>query len=553
MGRGIGKQVGLALLAALASALVGGCGGDSKTTTVTSAANAGLAAAAAPASEAGAPDEYSSGGPLLVDSGFRPGVDGFSFENYGPGYQDLTASEMVALFGPKVCSSGSATECVLTPPAQSWMAASNRGMGGGHCFGFSVTSLMMFERSLDPLDFGAPLTFQLGLEQNVALQSQLAEAMAVQGSPRVLRSTLTGPPTAVLRFLQEKLAEKDETYTIGIFDSAAADAVGHAVTPYGIEDRGHGHFAVLIYDNNYPGITRAIDIDTHRDTWSYETAPNPDVGSYLFQGKGSVNTIRLIPTGSTYGVQPCPFCRKSGGRSRFNSDGATSAGLRQLNALPAGTYDEVSLLGDPINHGHLVLTDSEGNTTGIVDGELVNEIPGVRLVTPLSAQNFKQTPEPIYQVPDSVHYTITLDGSDLEAPDTETVSIVGPGYSATAGEIDLEPGQRIELELGADGTSLTYEAGPGEAQAAQLQIGIEQPGGGDYRFTVATPPIESGSAVTAAADPDDGSVMVDAGDVDSTGRYGLTVEQLRPSGADPSDGRAVRIEGGDSAQVTLDP
>jgi hypothetical protein len=547
----IGKRVAVALLAALAIVVAASCGGDSNTTTVTGPANAGLAAAAAPASEAGAPAEHLVSGTVKVDSGFRPAVDGFSFENYGPGYQDLTAAEMVDLFGPKVCSSGSGAECVLTPPAQSWMSTTNRGMRGGHCFGFSVTSLMMFERGLDPLTFGAPLTWQLGLEGNIPLQSQLAEAMAVQSSPRVTRSFLTGPPNAVLEFLRRRLEPKDETWTIGMYDSPDANAAGHAVTPYGIEDRGDGQFAVLIYDNNYPGITRAISIDTRRNAWSYETAPNPDVGSYLFQGRGRVNPLFLIPTGSTYGVQPCPFCKRPGAQvSRFRDEGAP-AGLRQMKALPAGSYEEVSLLGDTINHGHLVLTDGEGRTTGIVDGKLVNEIPNVRVITPLRAQNFKQAPEPVYQVPRSVGYTITLDGSDLEAPDVETVSIVGPGYSATAGEIDLQPGQRIELDLRADGTALTYEAGPGQAQAPQLQIGVEQPGG-DYRFTVATPPIETGSAVTAAADPEDGSVMVDAGGVETTGRYGLTVEQLLPSGADPAEGRAVRVRGGSSAQVRLD-
>jgi hypothetical protein len=541
-----------ALLAVLAIVLPAGCGDSSSTTTTTSPDNAGLSAAAASASEAGPPATYDGDGALLADSGFRPELDGFGFENYGPGYQDLTPAEMVDLFGPKVCASGSAASCVLTPPAESWMSSANRSMRGGHCFGFSVSALMIFEDGLDPLQFGAPLTPQLGLDGNIALQGQIAETMALQSSPQVQRAMLQGPPNAVLKFLRRALERRGETWTIGMFDSPAHRA-GHAVTPYGIEDRGDGQYAVLIYDNNYPGITRAIDFDTRRNAWSYEASPNPDVASYLFHGRGSVNPLILIPTGPAYGVQPCPFCRRPGQSRapRFFAEEAP-AGLEPRARPEPGTYEEVSLIGDSINHGHLVITDGAGRRTGFVDGELVNEIPGVQVIAPLLAQNFKEAPEPTYQVPLKVNFTVALDGSDLEAPDAEAVSIVGPGYSAVAGNIDLQPDQRVELRLSGDGTTLSYRAGAGEAQSPQLQIGVQQPGG-DYAFSVATPPLDAGSEVTTVADPDAGRLTVDAGEVEDAGRYGLVVKQLRPSGSHPAKGRSVRVRGGGSAEVALQP
>jgi hypothetical protein len=173
------------------------------------------------------------------------------------------------------------------------------------------------------------------------------------------------------------------------------------------------------------------------------------------------------------------------------------------------------------------------------------------VITPLLAQNFREAPEPRYQVPRKVRFTVSLDGTDLGAPDSEAVSIIGPGYSAVAGNIELQPGQRVGLQLSDDGTELSYRAGAGETQSPQLQIGLQRPGG-DYQFSVAAPPLDSGSTVTTVADPDAGSLTVDAGGVESAGRYGLAVKQFRPSGSHPASGRSVRVRGGGSAKVMLD-
>ena len=69
-------------------------------------------------------------------------------------------------------------------------------------------------------------------------------------------------------------------YTIKIFN---ADG-GHAITPYAVEDKGDGKFAVLVYDNNYPGITRAVEFDTNANTWSYNAATRPDLPEALYSG-----------------------------------------------------------------------------------------------------------------------------------------------------------------------------------------------------------------------------------------------------------------------------
>ena len=46
-----------------------------------------------------------SPGDMIADLGFRPAVNGFGFENYGEGHDDLTAVEVRRLFGDIACDS----------------------------------------------------------------------------------------------------------------------------------------------------------------------------------------------------------------------------------------------------------------------------------------------------------------------------------------------------------------------------------------------------------------------------------------------------------------
>jgi hypothetical protein len=542
--RGLARLLALAALVAVAVLVVAGCGGSSKKKqSIPTGANAGARIAASPATELGSVQAYTPTGRIVADSGFRPAVNGFRFGNYTTGYQDLTPAAMVDLFGPQVCASRQSVECVLTPPAQAWMAAENQGMQGGHCFGFSVTSLMMYHSLLNPLDFGGPTVPALPLFGNSPLQGRIAESFVLQDSPQVERAFLPGTPNEVLDTLMARLPDKKESYTLGIFNRMHDK--GHAVTPYAVEDRGSGKFAVLIYDNNYPNITRAVLFDRRLNTWSYEAAANPQEPSVLFDGDATTNPAVLIPTTPGVGVQPCSFCSTL---RRAPTPGFSARGLPA--SLTPGEYEEVSLAADGVNHGHLLLTDSAGHRTGYVDGKLMNEIPGARVITPLLARNFEQTPEPSYRIPRGVKFTISLDGGELKAPDAESVSVIGPGYSAVASNLTLRPDQRDQLQVTGNGTSMQYQAGAGHTQSPHLELGLQLPGN-DYRFAVTAPPLKGGSAVTAVARPAAKQLTLDAAGAKSAGSYSLTVTQLRPSGSQAARGRAVMVPSGGSARVRL--
>lgn len=221
-------------------------------------------------------EPYTPTGPITVDSGFVPDRHGFGFPNYGyePYVKEMTPASMVEMFGRVVCVGRRvAPKCVLKPNAEKWMVAQNVTMAGGHCYGFSVSALRFFTGGLDPLRFGAPSVPELTLRRNRPLQELLARTWAHQLLPGVQRRVFWGTPKEVLARLEKALANPaKETWTIAVFNKFG----GHAFTPYAVEDAGEGKRRVLVYDNNWPGITRAVRFDTRRNTYTYVGGEKPD-------------------------------------------------------------------------------------------------------------------------------------------------------------------------------------------------------------------------------------------------------------------------------------
>jgi len=526
--RAAARRLALGAALILSALLPSGCGGsDGGGFKKAVAPHVGARFAAASSEESGKPPPYAASGRVVADSGFRPAVDGFGFENYSSGYQDLTPAEVEDLFGPEACASGQGDTCVLTPPAEKLLSVENASMEtGGHCFGFSVTSLMMFQGLLDPFDYGGPVTVALPRD-SIKLQKRIAESFALQDVKRFRDEGLVGPPNAILNFLIKRLrTPRKENYTLAIMKRN--HSVGHAVTPYAVEDTGNGQAAVLIYDNNYPILPRAVMFDRRKNSWRYEAAANPSEPSQLYDGVGRKNPPILFPTSPAIRPQPCNFC-------------ATSQRKQ-------AAYNLVALGGDPVNHAHLLISDSNGNRTGYADGRLVNEIPGARVLPRLTVQNWRESPEPQYSIPNGANFSILLDGDNLSAPDTETVTVIGPGHDAVVTDITLRPGEQNRIELTQKGTRLAYRTDVGFSQSPRLELGLERPGR-DLKLSVTPSAIAGGSTLTTTARPRNRRLTVDAGEVRNDTRYALDVTQIKPSGKPVYRRKVVRLSGGTTTQL----
>jgi hypothetical protein len=467
-----------AVIAVVVSIGVGACGSDNSSPAKLAGHRVQTGTfGSAPQEQAVVPGaEYNATGRLVADDGFRPDTDGFSFPNYGgnSGATDLTPAGMAALFGPQVCASGTGSSCLLTPPAQEAMDQMNHATAGGHCYGFSVAALRFFKHVMEPTIFGASTVPSLNIQGNDSLQLEIAEAFVSQMFPSVQNSELTGSPNAILNELIRSLRANQDLYTIGITKTLAhnrsKEQVGHAITPYAVEDRGGGRFAVLIYDNNHPLKERAVLFNRNTNTWGYDAAQNPNDPTWHFQGTAKSPNMVIDSLSAGLGPQRCFFC----------------AG--------ANAYQQIALEGDPSNHSHLVITDPQGRRTGYVRGKLVTEIPGSKAITPLTDQNWRISPEPVYQVPVGVQLTVSIDGASLARPTVENVSLVAPGASAVVEGVKVAPLQKAQVRFGPVASSVRYSSGSVAGAAPVVKLGREV-GGADYAASVKAPVLKRGSTL----------------------------------------------------------
>ncbi|TMK40289.1 MAG: hypothetical protein E6G56_08330 [Actinobacteria bacterium] len=522
------------VLAGLAVALGAGCGGGGGKSEA--GAPGRLGSSGQPSLQsAGTASGYTPSGQLVADSGFRPDQNGFPFENYGGdvGAQDLGPAQMKDLFGDQVCANQANGQCTLSPPAQAWMNEVNKSMAGGHCMGFSVASLQLYKQQLKAPDFGASNPVSLSIGGNTGLQQRIAEDFAYQYLDKVKSAAIKGTPNEILDKLTEVLKSGDETYTLGFFKKDGSG--GHAVTPYAIEDKGNGKFAVLIYDNNYPKTVRAMDFDRNANSFSYNGSPNPAEAAGLYEGDPSSPQMILFPTSAGQGTQPCPFCMQGGG-GQATSDQSTdqssqssdqSSGTEQLDqgSEQAGKYYTVTLAGTPDNHANLVIEDDQGNQTGFINGKLVEDIDGVQVVDTLADQNWLGGEEPNYEIPLDKKVTITIDGSSLNKGDSETMTMTGPGYNAVVDDIKVNPGQKDTFEVSPDGSEISYTTDPQQTESPAIALGFQEQGP-DYAFAVAAGDIVGGSTISVMLDRNNHELTVDTAGTKAAGTYALDIQRI---------------------------
>ncbi len=461
---------------------------------------------------------------MIASSGFSPGRNGFSFANYGPGYANLSPNGMRGLFGDRVCAAPiKSKRCVLTPVAQRYLEEANRAMAGGHCFGFSALSILLFRHQFPPLA-KTPIK-RLKLRGNKELQHAIAYAFQWQTLPALQQELVRGTPTDVLRFLSSSLGRRGgELYTMAIFRNGFEG--GHAVTPYAVDNRGHGLYDVLVYDNNWPGQARRVHFDTNANTWSYVAASNPSVPDSVYSGNAQTGTLYLEPTTPGLGVHFCPFC-------------AATAGPR--------TYNEIRLAGNPENHAHLLIRDPQGRALGYENGKLVTQIAGATAVFPTASSNWQQHQEPVYRLPFGVNTQVTVDGSGLRFPDTEHFSLIGQNHDLAVDGMIVRPGERESIVLNGDDESMTYTSAGSQAASPLFNVGLVTLAG-NYSIGIQAVTLHPDSVIRIADDRGTSTLsMHDASASGQTFELHLTrqvdgkVEKLRAVRVEQPPGKTVDI------------
>lgn len=506
---------------------------------LTSTRPATAQAAALPPAPAPVTAALPTTGTVVADTGFRPNVDGFSFSNYDGG-NNLTAAALRRLFGPEVCAGGQDAPCLLTPAAEQWMGHYNRLMAaGGHCYGFSTLSLLFYAGHASSSGFGAPATPRLQLEGNQPLQQEIAYAWTFQALPAVRRAGISGAPATILDALIEGLNapggdsvsdSAGDSYTLAF--TKADGSGGHAVTPYAVEDRGGGEFAVLVYDSNYPGQARTLQIDRETNTWSYNAAANPKRPSGRYSGDAASQSLFLFPTGPALGPQPCPFCASSDAPGSSSGDAASDApGDASGDASGTGTaepaFTQVFLGGDAPPGARLVFASTTAGGDRSLTPPLRAELPGVKQYPIFTGDLWADSAPPDVYLPAGRSYALAIDPRDLTQAAKGDIVLIGRGFMLAARHLQVDPGADPSvLYPAADGSSLSFIAAGEETPTFDLGTTA---GGASYALTVAGASLPGGASADLALDGD-GALQIAFGDTDAPLQYDLALRRVDAEG-----------------------
>ena len=364
---------------------------------------------------------------------FRPRPHGYQFENSDSweDQYDFTPSDLRRLFGDaNVCFTTANGICLLTPTAQNWLSMVWSSLNGASCEGMAVTA-NRFYRGLDfPGDFypGAQATWDLpspvvpieNVRRNIAYFHTLQWSPSAKDAMRV-ESTQT--PSEVLTRLEESFQQDipDDPYVINLINKELKQ--GHAVVPYGIEQKGNNLWYIWIYDPNYPGETRQyIEVDRAADTWKY--------GYLSWEGDAFTQSLYAIHTSAFKPKQTgsCPFCK----------------GQEAPNTL------QIVLTS---NGGNLTIADNYGNRLGYVGGQFVKEIPG-GFASPGFNGGFESA-EPTYYLPFGQGYSMVLDGRNSVFSEDVSLCQYGVGYGNCIYRT-LSPSTHDEIVIYEDGTSIIF-------------------------------------------------------------------------------------------------
>ncbi len=483
-------------------------GGEASPTNVAAGGEASPTSAAA-----GGEASPTAGATSAADLGFRAKPNGFSFPNYSGDYPNtpatLTLDAVRKMFGDAaVCASVSGDTCTPKQDAALWMDQQNKGINGGSCEGFAVASLRMFKGQIKPADFdpNAAVAFDLKLEGNAKLRSQIAADWALQNIEPVSSfgaQTRTKTPAQILELLIAALANPaGDQYTLGIWHGKE----GHAVVPYSAEDKGNGLFWLHVYDNNYPGDDKYVEIDRNANTWKYALAAvNPAADPSPWGGGVGGDPMDLTSLSVRDGNLVCPWCGSAGGGLLLQPNGGQSR--------------QVWLDGK----ADALITDAVGHKLGYENGKFVNDIPGA-YYTLIKGDALVANHEPIYYLPEGSDYSIDITGTNLSGSDTEELALFGQGMAADVTNIKLDKG--VDNQLSLTGQKLDFKAGA--VESPDIKLAMEM-GGKSYEVDINGLAAQSGQDISVSMDQTTGKLaMTDS--ANTAEQYNLTVTEEDASG-----------------------
>lgn len=251
----------------------------------------------------GSSADTSVGEPMAmgIASSMQPQLNGWAFPNFPSAtFPDFNfdAADLVSMFGngPDVCVDGVAEPCTLTAEAAAWARMVNQARSTGHCEGLVALASARYNRAELPETVKLPST-----EDEIRA---VMRAFATQFVPEVQTSIEKWTKASLVdkvEELKQSFASDKLKYTLGMY----VEGGGHAVLPYAIEYPSVDVVRVMVYDSNWPGRNRYVDVDLAAGTWTFSFAAD-DPASDPSPWTGEAGEMDLTPFEAREGT--CPFC-----------------------------------------------------------------------------------------------------------------------------------------------------------------------------------------------------------------------------------------------------
>ena len=234
-----------------------------------------------------------------VATTMRPLTDGFSFPNFpsSVSVETFDVNDLVTMFGPSVCVGEEDDPCIPTAEAAAWARMVNQARASGHCEGLVVQSAVRFASAV------SPKTVDLPNEGEVT--HAIYRAFATQFLPETQEDTDKWAKKS-LREIANALVDSFKTgsaqYSMGVYTEKG----GHAVLPYAIDFIDADHAIVQVYDSNWPGKNRFVELDLKAKQWKFSFAgkdPDNDPKAWT-GGEGWIDLTSL----ESRSKATCPFC-----------------------------------------------------------------------------------------------------------------------------------------------------------------------------------------------------------------------------------------------------
>ena len=234
-----------------------------------------------------------------VATTMRPLTDGFSFPNFpsSVSVETFDVNDLVIMFGSGVCVDGKEDPCIPTAEAAAWARMVNQARASGHCEGLVVQSAVRFASAV------SPKTVDLPNEGEVT--HAIYRAFATQFLPETQEETDKWAKKS-MREIANALVESFKTgsaqYSMGVYTEKG----GHAVLPYAIDFVNTDLAIVQVYDSNWPGKNRYVEMDFKAKQWKFSFAgkdPANDPKAWT-GGEGWIDLTSL----ESRSKATCPFC-----------------------------------------------------------------------------------------------------------------------------------------------------------------------------------------------------------------------------------------------------